>query len=38
MKILIVTRKSDNRQFTKTFPTKKEMQRWQANNYTQYTW
>jgi hypothetical protein len=35
---LTVTRKSDSKQFTKHFKTKKEMQRFQANNYTIYTW
>ena len=35
---LTVTRKSDGKVFTKSFKTKKDLQRFQANNYTVYTW
>ena len=35
---LKVIRKSDNKVFVKNFKTKKEMQRFQSNNYTTYTW
>jgi hypothetical protein len=35
---LKLTRKSDGKVFTKTFKTKKDMQRFQANNYITYTW
>jgi hypothetical protein len=35
---LQVTRKSDGKIFLKKFKTKKDMQRFQSNNYTIYTW
>ncbi len=35
---LTLTRKSDGKQFIYSFKTKKGMRRFQANNYTTYTW
>lgn len=35
---LIVTRKSDSKVFVMYFKTKKEIKRFQSNNYTTYTW
>lgn len=35
---LTVTRKSDGKVLVKNFKTKKELQRFQSNNYTTYTW
>lgn len=35
---LTLTRKSDGKVFIKSFKTKKELRRFQANNYTIYTW
>ena len=35
---LELTRKSDGKKFTYSFKTKKEMQRFLSNNYTEYTW
>jgi len=35
---LTVTRKEDGKVFIKTFKTKKDMRRFQSNNYTTYSW
>jgi hypothetical protein len=35
---LKLTRKSDGKVYVKNFKTKKEMQRFQNNNYTIYSW
>ena len=35
---LTLTRKSDGKVFIMNFKTKKNMQRFQSNNYTIYTW
>lgn len=35
---LTLIRKSDGKAIQKSFKTKKEMQRFQSNNYTIYTW
>lgn len=35
---LKITRKLDGKVFIRNFKTKKEMQRFQSNNYTTYTW
>ena len=35
---LKIIRKSDGKVFVKNFKTKKEMQRFQSNNYIIYTW
>ena len=35
---LTVTRKADGKTFVKSFKTKKDLQRFQQNNYTTYTW
>lgn len=35
---LKITRKSDSKVFVRNFKTKKEMQRFQSNNYATYTW
>jgi hypothetical protein len=32
------TRKSDGKEFVKTFASKKDKQRFMSNNYTTYTW
>jgi hypothetical protein len=38
MKTITLIRKSDGKELTKTFKTKKAMQRFLNNNYTIYTW
>ena len=38
MNIIKLIRKSDVKEFIKTFKTKKAMQRFLSNNYTIYTW
>ncbi len=35
---LTVIRKADGKTFVKSFKTKKDLQRFQSNNYTTYTW
>ena len=35
---LTIIRKSDGKVSVKNFKTKKELQRFQSNNYTTYTW
>lgn len=36
--VLTVTRKADGKTFVKSFKSKKDLQRFQSNNYTIYTW